>query len=254
MGRARRRSRRRGGWSRSRPAAFTLESSAAGLFVSDDGGESFAPVQGLRDHPTRPDWQPGGVGLILHSIVLDPDDPQRIWVADLGGGRVLQRLTAARSWAPRNKGTRADFLPENQRYPEFGQCVHCLVKAPGRGNRLYQQNHCGMYRSHDGGESWVSTKEGLPSTFGFPAAAHPRDPEALFLFPLNGAEQGRFAPEGRPTVWKTTDGGAALARVERGPAARRRLFRRAAPSDGDRYARAGGRVFGRRQRRGLRQR
>ncbi len=81
-------------------------------------------------------------------------------------------------------------------------------QGAGRGDRLYQQNHCGMYRSDDGGETGISVEEGLPSTFGFPAAAHPRDPEALFLFPLNGAEQGRFAPDGKPTVWKTTDGGA----------------------------------------------
>ena len=179
----------------------------AGLFVSDDGGASFEAVKGLRAHPTRPDWQPGGAGLILHSIVLDPDDPQRIWVAISAAG-VFYSGDGGATWAPRNKGTRVDFAPEDQRYPEFGQCVHCLVKAPGRGDQLYQQNHCGMYRSDDGGESWVSMEKGLPSTFGFPAAAHPRDTEALFLFPLNGAEQGRFAPGGRPAVWKTTDGGA----------------------------------------------
>jgi photosystem II stability/assembly factor-like uncharacterized protein len=179
----------------------------AGLFVSDDCGARFEAVKGLRDHPTRPDWQPGGAGLILHSIVLDPDDSQRIWVAISAAG-VFYSGDGGATWVPRNKGTRVDFAPDDQRYPEFGQCVHCLVKAPGRGDRLYQQNHCGMYCSDDGGENWVSVEKGLPSTFGFPAAAHPRDPEALFLFPLNGAEQGRFAPDGRPVVWKTTDGGA----------------------------------------------
>ena len=88
MRRARRRSRRRGA-SRLRTAAFMPASSRRVCSSVDDGGASFAPVQGLRDHPTRPDWQPGGGGLILHSIVLDPDDQQRIWVGDLGGGRVL---------------------------------------------------------------------------------------------------------------------------------------------------------------------
>ena len=178
----------------------------AGLFVSDDGGKSFQPLQGLRDHPTRPDWTPGGAGLILHSIVVDPGDAKRIWVAISAAG-VFYSGDGGATWAPRNEGTRADFLPEEQRYPVFGQCVHCLVKAPGSGDRLYQQNHCGMYRSDDGGLTWVSVEEGLPSSFGFPAAVHPRDPDALFLFPLNGAEQGRFAPGGKPAVWKTVDAG-----------------------------------------------
>ena len=178
----------------------------AGLFVSDDGGLSFSPARGLRDHPTRSQWQPGGAGLILHSIVLDPDDARRIWVAISAAG-VFYSEDGGASWELRNKGTRADFAPEGQRYPEFGQCVHCLVRAPGGGNRLYQQNHCGMYRSDDGGRSWISIEAGLPSSFGFPAAAHPRDADSLFLFPLNGAECGRFAPGGRPAVWKTSDAG-----------------------------------------------
>lgn len=179
----------------------------AGLFVSDDGGRSFSPLQGLRDHPTRPDWQPGGAGLILHSIVVDADDPQRIWVAISAAG-VFYSADGGATWAPRNAGTRVDYLPEDQRYPVFGQCVHCLVKAPGRGDRLYQQNHCGAYRSDDGGASWVSVEPGLPSSFGFPAAAHPRDPDVVFLFPLNGDQQGRFPPGAKPAVWKSIDAGA----------------------------------------------
>jgi hypothetical protein len=179
----------------------------AGLFVSVDGGASFEPVQGLRDHPTRPDWQPGGAGLILHSIVLDPADPQRIWVAISAAG-VFYSGDGGATWTPRNKGTRCDFLPDGQRYPEFGQCVHCLVKAPGRGGRLYQQNHCGMYRSDDGGETWASIEAGLPSSFGFPVAVHPRDPETLFFAPLNGAELGRYPPDAKAAVWRSDDGGA----------------------------------------------
>jgi photosystem II stability/assembly factor-like uncharacterized protein len=178
----------------------------AGLFVSDDGGASFTQVKGLREHPTCPNWQPGGAGLILHSLVLDPDDSLRIWVAISAAG-VFYSEDGGASWSPRNRGTRADFAPEGQRYPEFGQCVHCLVRAPGKPNRLYQQNHCGMYRSDDGGANWTSIEKGLPSTFGFPAAAHPRDPDALFLFPLNGDNQGRFPPEGKPAVWRTRDAG-----------------------------------------------
>jgi photosystem II stability/assembly factor-like uncharacterized protein len=178
----------------------------AGLFFSEDGGQSWAHMQGLRDHPTRPNWHPGGAGLILHSIVADPADERRIWVGMSAVG-VFQTEDGGETWAPRNQGTRADFMPEDMRYPEYGQCVHCLVQAPGVPDRLYQQNHCGMYRSDDGGKSWVSIEDGLPSSFGFPAATHPRDADTLYLVPLNGDIKGRFMPDGKAAVWRTRDGG-----------------------------------------------
>lgn len=177
----------------------------AGLFRSDDGGKSFTHLAGLQAHPTRPQWNPGGAGLILHSIVPHPDDAGQIWVGISAAG-VFYTADGGQTWEPRNTGTRCDFYPEEQRYPEFGQCVHCVTMAAG-GKRLYQQNHCGMYRSDDGGRSWQSIEAGLPSSFGFPAATHPRDATTLFLMPLNGAELGRYAPEGRAAVWRTTDGG-----------------------------------------------
>ena len=111
------------------------------------------------------------------------------------------------TWAPRNTGTRCDYNPEGQKYPEFGQCVHCIVMAPNQLNRLYQQNHCGMYRSDDGGQHWQSIEFGLPSSFGFPAVAHPRDPSTLFLLPLNGDTAGRYVPDGKAAVYRTRDGG-----------------------------------------------
>ena len=178
----------------------------AGLFVSDDHGQSWQHLQGLRDHPTRPNWQPGGAGLILHSIVPDPADERQMWVAMSAVG-VFHTADGGESWTPRNQGTRADFMPEEQRYPEYGQCVHCLVQASGMPNRLYQQNHCGMYRSDDGGKSWVSIEDGLPSSFGFPAATHPRDADTLYLLPLNGDIKGRFVPDGKAAVYRTRDGG-----------------------------------------------
>jgi photosystem II stability/assembly factor-like uncharacterized protein len=179
----------------------------AGLFRSDDAGQTWSHVEGLREHPSRPKWQPGAGGLILHSIVPDPADPDRTWVAISAAG-VFATEDGGTTWETRNRGTRADFLPEDQRYPEFGQCVHCLVMAPGRPERLYQQNHCGMYRSEDGGRSWESIEAGLPSSFGFPAVTHPRDPSTLFLLPLNGAIEGRYVPEGKAAVWRTRDAGA----------------------------------------------
>jgi hypothetical protein len=187
----------------------------AGLFVSEDGGERWAHVSGLRDHPSRLHWQPGGGGLILHSLVPHPEDEARIWVAISAAG-VFHSANGGESWEPRNRGTRADFLPEGQNYPEVGQCVHCLVMAPGMANRLYQQNHCGMYRSEDGGESWESIEAGLPSSFGFPAAVHPRDPDTLYLVPLNGDIAGRYMPDGRAAVWRTHDAGGSWEPLRKG--------------------------------------
>ena len=179
----------------------------AGLFESNDGGESWRQITGLRDHPSRTEWQPGGAGLILHSLVIHPTNERRIWVGISAAG-VFHSDDDGATWEPRNRGTRCDFLPEDMRYPEFGQCVHNLAIAPGDGERLYQQNHCGMYRSDDGGRQWTSIEDGLPSSFGFPAAVHPRDPETLYLLPLNGDIQGRYAPDAKVAVWRTRDGGA----------------------------------------------
>lgn len=179
----------------------------AGLFRSDDGGESWTAVPGLREHPSRPHWQPGGGGLILHSLLPHPEDERQLWVGISAAG-VFHTADGGASWEPRNRGTRADFLPEGENYPEYGQCVHALVMAPGVPDRLYQQNHCGMYRSDDGGREWQSIEAGLPSSFGFPAAAHPRDPDTLFLLPLNGDIAGRYVPEGKAAVWRSRDGGA----------------------------------------------
>ena len=162
-----------------------------------------------------PSGTPGGGGLILHSLVLHPDDDNQIWVGISAAG-VFHTADGGETWEARNRGTRADFLPEGQNYPEHGQCVHCLVMAPGMPNRLYQQNHCGMYRSDDGGRSWESIEAGLPSSFGFPAAAHPRDPDTLFLVPLNGDTAGRFVPDARAAVWRTRDGGKTWSDQRRG--------------------------------------
>jgi photosystem II stability/assembly factor-like uncharacterized protein len=199
------------------PAAGSLYAGVepAGLFRSDDGGESWRHVAGLRDHPSRPHWQPGGGGLILHSLVPHPSDEGQLWVAISTAG-VFHTADGGATWEPRNRGTRADFMPEEQRYPEYGQCVHCLVMASGLPERLYQQNHCGMYRSDDGGRQWQSIEAGLPSTFGFPAAVHPRDAGTLYLVPLNGDILGRFVPDARAAVWRTRDGGASWQALREG--------------------------------------
>lgn len=178
----------------------------AGLFHSEDFGSSFSEYPALRNHPTRGEWNISGAGgTMLHHIVPHPADERRIWVGISAAG-VFATEDGGASWQARNRGTRQDYSPD--KYPEVGQCVHGLALAADNGDRLYQQNHCGMYRSDDAGRNWTSIEAGLPSTFGFPAAAHPRDPDTLYLLPLNGDQAGRFVPEGAAAVWRTQDAGA----------------------------------------------
>jgi photosystem II stability/assembly factor-like uncharacterized protein len=175
----------------------------AALFRSADGGQNWTEVTGLTSHPSRERWQPGYGGLCLHSIILDPKRPQRMFVGISAAG-VFRTDNDGKDWAPLNKGTRAEFLPE--KYPEFGQCVHKLLMASGDSSLLFQQNHCGMYRSENAGESWTEITSGLPSDFGFPLALHPREPKTAYVIPLQGAEF-RCPPEGKLTVFRTRDGG-----------------------------------------------
>ena len=187
----------------------------AGLFRSDDNGESWIQLDALRKHPSRSDWMPGGGGLILHSIVPHPDDDRQLWVAISAAG-LFYTSDGGETWEARNKGTRMDYAPDDQRYPEHGQCVHSIVMAPGNPDLLYQQNHCGMYRSDDGGKAWQSIEAGLPSSFGFPSAIHPRNPDTLYLVPLNGDVLGRFVPDAKAAVWRTQDGGRTWADLRKG--------------------------------------
>jgi len=157
----------------------------AALFRSDDGGDNWKLNENLNSHPTRPKWQPGAGGLCLHSIVLDPSHNKRMYVGISSVG-VFKSEDAGQTWDVKNRNVRADFHPE--KYPEFGQCVHKLVMDPNKPSNLYQQNHCGVYRSEDAAENWVEISEGLPSGFGFPMAVHPHDSERFYVVP----EQGDF--------------------------------------------------------------
>ena len=176
----------------------------AGLFRSEDGGRTWAHVRGLTDHPSRPTWQPGGGGLILHTIVPHPTDPGRTWVGISAVG-VFETRDGGATWVPRNKGVRADYIPGPP--PETGICVHKFALAAGRPDTLYQQNHCGVYRSDDGAATWTEITAGLPGDFGFPLVTHPTDPQTAWVIPLNGADKGRYMPDASAAVWRTTDGG-----------------------------------------------
>ena len=175
----------------------------AALFVSRDAGESWSLVEGLWNHPQRPRWEPGGGGLCLHTILPDPTDHKRVRIAVSTGGMYVTDDGGA-SWRPSNRGVRAEFLPD--KHPEFGQCVHKVVQSRINPSRLYLQNHWGLYRSDDRGESWKDIANGVPSDFGFPIAAHPGDPDSAWIVPLE-SDQFRCTPEGRLRVYRTRDGG-----------------------------------------------
>jgi photosystem II stability/assembly factor-like uncharacterized protein len=176
----------------------------AGLFRSDDGGATWSHVAGLREHPSRPGWQPGAGGLICHTIVPHPSEAEKMWVAISAVGTFATE-DGGTTWEARNRGVVACFAPDP--HPETGQCVHKLVMAAGQPDRFYQQNHCGVYRSTDGGRQWQDISAGLVSEFGFVFGAHPRDPASGWVIPLSHPEEGRYAPGGSLGVWRTDDSG-----------------------------------------------
>lgn len=183
----------------------------AGLLASHDGGATWQRVNGLTDHPSRPDWQGGAAGLILHSIVASPDDPKKMWVGISAAG-VFATEDGGDTWERRNRLANAEACghhhhPAAPRDGETGHCVHNMAHGAGQGDLLYQQNHHGVWRSADGGRSWEDMSEGLPSFFGFPIAAHPRDPQTIWNLPLNGDMEGRYPPDAAAAVWRSRDGG-----------------------------------------------
>lgn len=177
----------------------------AAMFRSDDAGETWSLVKGLHDHPHRPQWQPGGGGLCLHTILPDPKNKERIHIAISTGG-VYRTDDGGASWQPRNVGVRAQFLPPEMRYPEFGQCVHKIVSHPSNPDRLFLQNHWGLYKSDDGADSWSDIANGVPSDFGFALDIDPHEPNTAYIIPLE-SDEFRCTPEAKLRVYRTQNGG-----------------------------------------------
>jgi photosystem II stability/assembly factor-like uncharacterized protein len=184
----------------------------AALFESRDSGETWALVRGLFDHPHRHRWMPGNGGLALHTIVLDPKDSQRMYVAISAGG-VYRTDHGGSSWTAQNRGIRAVFMPN--KYPEFGQCVHKIVMHPNRPERLFLQNHWGLYRSDDHGENWSDIANGVPSDFGFAMVMHPRNPDCVYIVPVE-SDEFRCTCDGRLRIYRTRNAGASWEALARG--------------------------------------
>ena len=177
----------------------------AALFKSTDAGETWELEHGLFDHPHRTQWMPGGGGLCLHTILPDPSNPQRLWVAISTGG-VYRTEDGGKNWQPRNKGIRAKFMPPDQQFPEFGQCVHKVVSHPSNPDRMFLQHHWGIYRSDDAGDSWNDIGNGVPSDFGFALEIDPHDPNTIFVIPIE-SDEFRCTPEAKLRVFRSRNAG-----------------------------------------------
>ena len=175
------------------------------IFRSEDGGCTFSLVHGLWNHPHRTEWGEGFGGQAFHTILPHPTDPDSV-VAAISTGGVYRTCDGGETWTACNHGIRAEFLPEGMQYPEFGQCVHKIARHPDRPARLFLQNHGGVYRSDDEGDTWHDIGAGLPSDFGFCIAVHPGDPDTLWVFPIGGGGH-RFPPGGKARVWRSRDAG-----------------------------------------------
>lgn len=175
----------------------------AALFASHDEGATWQRVQGLSDHPSANGWEPGAAGLVLHTILGEGD---RLWVGISAAG-VFASEDGGKTWDQRNRRSNQATEPDpltGECGHEVGLCVHNMVRATN--GTIYMQNHRGVFRSRNDGQSWDEITEGLPSSFGFPISVHPHDPDTLWVLPLTEFG-GRFPPEGRATVWRSGDAG-----------------------------------------------
>ncbi len=161
----------------SEPGTLFAGIDPASLWETRDNGVTWEVNEGLYNHPTRPTWNPGNGGLCLHTIIPDYSNPDRMWLGISAVGCV-RTDDGGKSWVFANKNTRAGFQPDI--YPEYGQCLHRMVQHPTNPEVLYQQNHCGIYKSANAGDDWTDIQHNLPSEFGFPIALDPHHPDTVY--------------------------------------------------------------------------
>lgn len=195
--------------------------SPRGLFRSDDGGDTWYGIDGLNDHPMHTKWFPPDEqtpdGCMLHSIIVDPRDRTHLYVSASGGG-TFESTDGCASWRPLNAGVEAPAVPDP--FPEYGQDPHCVALHPLRPDRLYQQNHCGIYRIDRPSDKWERIGRNMPAEvgdIGFPVVLHPQDPDTLWVIPMDGTTVWpRTSPGGKPAVYCSSDAGNSWKRLDRG--------------------------------------
>ncbi|MBI2316887.1 MAG: glycosyl hydrolase [Betaproteobacteria bacterium] len=206
----------------SEPEVWYAGTSPQGLFRSEDGGDTWAPVSGFSEHPLYSQWTGGEQdgtpdGPKLHSILVDPRDARHLYIGMSSGG-VFESLDEGADWRPLNAGCRADFRPDP--YPEYGHDPHCVRLHPLAPDVLYQQNHCGIYRMQRPAGKWVRIGTSMPKKvgdIGFPMVLHPRDPDTVWVFPMDGSTVWpRTSPEGKPAAYITRNAGKSWQRLDAG--------------------------------------
>jgi photosystem II stability/assembly factor-like uncharacterized protein len=175
----------------------------AAIFRSTDGGESWKELSGLRGHGTGPKWQPGAGGMCLHTIILDPTNPQRIYIAISAAG-AFRTDDSGKTWKPINRGLRSPYIPDQD--AEIGHCVHHIAMNPSRPGVLFMQKHWDVMRSDNAGDQWVEISGNLPTDFGFAIDVHAHEPETIYVVPIK-SDSEHYVHEGKLRVFRSRTGG-----------------------------------------------
>jgi len=175
----------------------------AGLFLSKDGGKEWAELPGLRGHGSGPNWQPGAGGLCLHTIILDPKDADRIYIAISAAG-AFRTDDGGATWKPINKGLYSKYIPDPT--AEVGHCVHHIAMNPERPGVLFMQKHWDVMRSDDAGDNWTKVSGNLPTDFGFAIDVHAHEPETVYVVPIK-SDSEHFPLDGQLKVYRSRMGG-----------------------------------------------
>ncbi len=175
----------------------------AAIFRSTDGGENWKELPGLRGHGTGPKWQPGAGGMCLHTIILDPSNSQRMWIAISAAG-AFRTDDGGKTWKPINKGLRSQYIPDQD--AEIGHCVHHVAMHPSRPGVLFMQKHWDVTRSDNAGDEWKEVSGNLPTDFGFAIDVHAHEPETIYVVPIK-SDSEHFVHEGKLRVYRSRTGG-----------------------------------------------
>jgi photosystem II stability/assembly factor-like uncharacterized protein len=175
----------------------------AAIFRSTDGGQNWKELPGLRGHGTGPNWQPGAGGMCLHTIILDPSNPQRIYIAISAAG-AFRTDDGGKTWKPINRGLRSQYIPDQD--AEVGHCVHHIAMNPKRPGVLFMQKHWDVMRSDDAGDNWKEVSGNLPTDFGFAIDVHAHEPETIYVVPIK-SDSEHYVHEGKLRVFRSRSGG-----------------------------------------------